>query len=599
MGSNKVIIGTNDLKSWCIKNDKKGLLEEWDYSRNGVMSPEKVSYSSSKKVWWKCSLGHEWDCTVGSRTTGRPSGCPYCSSPPKRILIGFNDFESWCIKNGKDHLLKEWNAEKNTDFTPKEISFGCGKKVWWKCDRGHEWRVSPNNRVQGTGCPICSRTQTSFPEQAIAYYLSKSFRVLQRHREKGYEIDVLLEDYNIGIEYDGLFYHSTTTAKREQEKDLFYYKKGINLIHIKESEEKSGIEDNLIYYIPTKSDYLDDSFNIMIYSLMQYLQRITGVQTCKDINIIRDELIIRKQYASFIKDSSVASVFPEFVPEWDVEKNNGMTPDSFPANANTKVWWKCEKGHSWKAGISSRNRKLGCPYCAGQKTIAGVNDLESWCNANMPELLAEWDYEKNTIKPSEISKTSNKKVWWKCSKGHEWEAVIANRSHGTRCPYCFTGNDTIQRKKSLADWCKENDQEYLLCEWNYEKNGSITPETVSKASHKIVWWKCSKGHEWKAQIKSRTYNHGCPYCSGTNKKAQVGINDLATWCRGNGKLYILNEWDYDANEGLRPEMFTFGSHKRINWKCEKGHKWSAVIKERTKYRGNMCPECKNDSDSSF
>ena len=337
---------------------------------------------------------------------------------------------------------------------------------------------------------------------------------------------------------------------------------------------------------------LDDSFNEMLRNLILYLESITGVKAYKDIDIIRDELAIREQYASIIRNGSVAAKFPELVPEWDVQKNKGMTPDNFSANSHTKVWWKCNNGHSWQADISSRNRKLGCPYCAGQKTLAGENDLESWCIQNMPELLSEWDYSKNRMTPSEISKTSNKKVWWKCSKDHEWEAVIANRVHGTRCPFCYTGNNNVRGRISFSDWCKQNGQEHILDEWDYNKNGDITPETVSKASHMIVWWICSEGHEWRAQIKSRTYNHGCPYCSGTYKKAQVGVNDLATWCKLNDKQYILDEWDYDSNGELKPEMFTFGSHKRIQWKCSKGHKWSAVIKERTKYRGNMCPKCK-------
>ena len=587
----KTLEGYNDFKTWCISNGQDNLLDEWDYQKNEI-KPSQISPKNHKKVWWRCSLGHEWESTIGSRTANRPSGCPYCSKPPKKILVGFNDFETWCIKNDKGHLLKEWNYERNTEFTPKEITFGCGKRVWWKCSKGHEWCVSPSNRVQGTGCPICSRTQTSFPEQAIAYYLSKSFNVLQRYREKGFEIDIYLEDYNIGIEYDGLFYHGKDNSKREKEKNSFYAERGLRLVRVKESKDMCGIEDNTIYYILGKSNYIDDSFNGMLYSLAQYIEDITGVPTYKDINIFRDELAIREHYASIIKESSVAAVYPELIPEWDVIKNNGMTPDNFSANAHTKVWWKCEKGHNWQADISGRSRKLGCPYCAGQRTIAGENDLESWCKENMPELLDEWDYEKNTIKPSEISKTSNKKVWWKCSEGHEWQAVIANRVHGTRCPYCFTGHESIWRKKTLAAWCKENGQEQLLSEWNYEKNGSTTPETVSKGSHNKVWWRCPEGHEWEAQVKSRTYNHGCPYCSGTYKKVQAGINDLVTWCGENNKQYILDEWDYDANGSLNPDMFTFGSHKRINWKCAKGHRWSAAIKDRTKFKGNMCPECR-------
>ena len=583
--------GFNDFKTWCLTNGRQDLLNEWDYEKNDI-APTEISPMNNRKVWWKCSLGHEWDSSIGSRTRERFTGCPFCSNPPKRVLVGFNDFETWCVKNGKEFLLEEWNTERNGNLSPKDITYGSGKRVWWKCNRGHEWYVSIGNRVYGTNCPVCSRTQTSFPEQAIAYYLSKSFSILQRYRIKGFEIDVYLEDYNIGIEYDGLFYHTGKKSQREKNKNTFYAEKGLKLVHVKESKSKSGIEDNILYYVLGKANYLDNSFNKMLVSLVEFLERLTGVKTDKDIDIIRDELSIREQYASIIKSTSVAAIFPEIVPEWDIEKNNGMTPDNFSANAHTKVWWKCKNGHSWQAEIASRNRGVGCPYCAGQRTIAGENDLESWCNENNPELLSEWDYVKNQFLPSEISKTSNKKAWWKCSEGHEWEAVIANRVHGTRCPYCFTGNDTIRQKQSFADWCRDNGQETLLSEWNYEKNGSATPETVAKASHRIVWWKCSEGHEWEAQIKSRTYNHGCPYCSKTYKRTQVGINDLVTWCKENDKQNILDEWDYDTNEGLKPEMFTFGSHKRINWKCAKGHQWSAVIKERTKFRGNMCPECR-------
>ena len=141
-------------------------------------------------------------------------------------------------------------------------------------------------------------------------------------------------------------------------------------------------------------------------------------------------------------------------------------------------------------------------------------------------------------------------------------------------------------------WCEMNNQDNLLKEWNYDKNDDRTPDNCSFGSHLKVWWKCSEGHEWEAVIKSRTYNHGCPYCSRTYKKVLLGQNDLVTWCNNNEKQYILREWDYNLNDGLKPEMFTFGSHKRISWKCCKGHTWSAVIKDRTKVQGNMCPECR-------
>ena len=122
----------------------------------------------------------------------------------------------------------------------------------------------------------------------------------------------------------------------------------------------------------------------------------------------------------------------------------------------------------------------------------------------------------------------------------------------------------------------------------------ITPQSVTYGSHTKVWWKCSKGHEWEAQIKSRRYNHGCPFCSGTNKKAIKGVNDLETWCRQNDREYILDEWDSLQNGNLTPDTVTWGSHKRLHWKCSKGHTWDAVVKERTKIRANQCPICRKN-----
>ena len=49
----------------------------------------------------------------------------------------------------------------------------------------------------------------------------------------------------------------------------------------------------------------------------------------------------------------------------------------------------------------------------------------------------EWDYEKNgDLRPEMVSVGSADKVWWKCSKGHEWQATIDSRNRGNGCPIC-------------------------------------------------------------------------------------------------------------------------------------------------------------------
>lgn len=116
--------------------------------------------------------------------------------------------------------------------------------------------------------------------------------------------------------------------------------------------------------------------------------------------------------------------------EWDYEKNKDLSPNSIAYASGIKVWWKCSNGHNYDAKVGNRvflNR--GCPYCSGNKILSGYNDFRTWCILHeRTDLLEEWNYEKNGIAPSQISPQNNKKVWWKCSLGHEWDSTVGSRT---------------------------------------------------------------------------------------------------------------------------------------------------------------------------
>ena len=124
----------------------------------------------------------------------------------------------------------------------------------------------------------------------------------------------------------------------------------------------------------------------------------------------------------------------ELMAEWDWEKNNelGFDPKTLTLGSDKKVWWICNKGHEWQASIGHRSRGRGCPYCSNKKVLSGYNDLQT---VN-PTLAKEWNYEKNNgLTPADVTPSNDKKVWWKCSKGHEWQATIGSRNRGSGCPY--------------------------------------------------------------------------------------------------------------------------------------------------------------------
>ena len=105
----------------------------------------------------------------------------------------------------------------------------------------------------------------------------------------------------------------------------------------------------------------------------------------------------------------------------------------------------------------------------------------------------------------------------------------------------------------------------LVSEWS-DKNLPLTPETITFGSNKKVWWKGTCGHEWQTSVKARSKGESCPICSGA--RVIAGINDLATL-----QPLLAQEWA-DKND-IQPTEVSVGSHKKVIWRCEKGHEWEA------------------------
>jgi len=72
----------------------------------------------------------------------------------------------------------------------------------------------------------------------------------------------------------------------------------------------------------------------------------------------------------------------------------------------------------------------------------------------------------------------------------------------------------------------------------------------------------------------------------------MGEINLWQFCVLNHKEYLENQWNLPENKGFDPERAGYASHKKIWWVCEKGHKWQAMISDRTK-KDAGCPYCAN------
>lgn len=189
-----------------------------------------------------------------------------------------------------------------------------------------------------------------------------------------------------------------------------------------------------------------------------------------------------------------------------------------------------------------------------------------------PHLVEEWDDELNI---AHFASGSSKKVKWKCKTNaeHKWATTVRHRAvNGSGCPYCR--GRLVLKEDSLGSKFP-----YLIKEWDDDRD----IYTFSVHSHKKVWWKCKKGHQWESIIKNRTRNGklgGCPYCSNQKIAKENSLGTLFP--------HLVPEWDD------KRDIFTFApkSSKKAMWKCEKGHRWKTSINHRTgKLSG--CPYCCN------
>lgn len=610
------------------------LAKEWHSEKNGHLYPIHVTPGSSKRVWWVCCRGHEWEASVASRVRG--SNCPYCSG---RKVCDDN-----CLFTINPKLSNEWHPTKNGGLLPTKVAPNSGRKVWWKCEKGHEWIATIANRnYNNSRCPFCSGKIAGKDNclAVIAPHLAKEWHPVKNRK----------------------FTPRNTTPNSSRK---------VWWICVNGHEWKTSVNDRRTYK--------------------------TGCPFCNNKRVC--------------SENSLSSVNSKLLKEWHYKKNAKLDPGKVLFNSSKKVWWICERNHEWTTSVISRVKGSKCPYCTNRK----VNSDN--CLGKVNSLLAkEWHPTKNGgLSPNDFTPGSGKKVWWKCQRGHEWQAVISSRNSGRRCPYCCGQTSSLElrvytelmtifevehRKKikrvecdvfikdlniaievdgsyyhlnkleedvlknsklsksgikvirvrekglgkiancdvllmknrididdikkllvsiqkccelkeekigkilqymSRTSWVNDRyfeslvymlpaptpgntfyDKRQMLCgEWDYNKNIEVTPHDVTVFSNIKVWWICKRGHGWKATVNSRSRGSGCPYCSGNkliNKKSLLHMYPN-----------VAKEWNYEKNGGNRPENVSAYSRISVWWKCKKKHVWKTSIGNRTGLKSN-CPYC--------
>lgn len=404
------------------------IAKEWHPTKNRNLTPHDVTAGTDKKAWFIClnNEEHEYEAYIKKKALNN-SGCPYCNN---RLVDETN-----CLSTTHPEIAKLWNIEKNS-LTPQEVTFGSHKEIYWNCEYGHIYKKQVCEMVRFSGINPCSEcnggNSTSFPEQAFYYYLNKIFsKVKNRHQififKEKYEVDIFIEDLNIGLEYDSEL-HDYSKIERDEEKNKLL---PLDLIRIRDKKcpDINAYNSIIFNYKVTKQNiFLNEIIDKVIkYIKNTYKLNKEQLENIKklNVNIERDRFLIYENYLWDKEQGSLQYTHPEISKQWHETENGNITPKQVSYGSDLKAVWQCEKdlNHIWSATVSSRTiSESGCPYCSGVKVLK-----EDSFGTNYPSLLKEWDWNKNKQNPFDLVSNSVIEVYWKNSNGDCWKERISKR----------------------------------------------------------------------------------------------------------------------------------------------------------------------------
>ncbi|HVU61029.1 MAG TPA: zinc-ribbon domain-containing protein, partial [Mycobacteriales bacterium] len=411
-------------------------------------------------------------------------------------------------------LAAQWHPTRNGGLTPTQVRPGSDGRVWWECAQGHEWQAAISSRSGGRGCPICRSQGWS----QVAFQI-------------GAELATLLPLGDL------------ETAPQTVRRDL-------------------GWEPDIVL---SGHQIAVDIDGRHWHNDAHYPGSLARDTRKKRAFEEADWALVR------VREAPLERLGPDDLVVSDLSDTKG-TVVALAHHLQVQFGLSVPKLAKYQAtdGLAAESvaDALIAKFQTARLVGRSLGDM-------YPNLLAEWHESLNgALDPASLYSHSERLAWWRCTHGHEWQAVVARRADGDGCPYC--SGKWIGYGNSLADLNPE-----LAAQWHPTRNEDLHPSDVRPGSGTKVWWLCANGHEWHAQINSRNRGSGCPSCR--IRRVEPGVT-LADW-----NPQLAAEWHPTRNGDLTPSDVRPKSSKKAWWQCSAGHEWETLISGRS--NGLGCPYC--------
>jgi hypothetical protein len=411
---------------------------------------------SGFSAMWECpkfncdkKCKHIYRAIIYSRTNSK-SGCPICAG--QKVCP--------CNSLAKKYptVAAEWDICRNGDLKPDQFAPFSHKQVYWLCNKSncvhlHSWCACISDRTKKQSqCPYCSGTKFCPCNSLAGQYPD------------------LVEEWDV-----------------QQNGELT-------------PEDVSPGSTQQIHWICKHSTCGHHKWSTAAFCRTG--SKATACPYCNG----------KKVCAC----SSLSQKFPHLALEWDYASNGDLKPNQVSVFSGKKIHWICDKAkcnheHRWVTAVSCRTRPpegTNCPYCSGKKLCPCTSLAGKY-----PELVAEWDYERNAdLQPEDVAAGSSQPIHWMCRKSscshmHRWITTPGHRTtSNSGCPYCW-GRNVCPCNSFAARFPS------LLEEWDYQKNVDLDPHQIAPFSAKRAYWQCAKcQHSWNTTVCHRSAGQGCPKC---------------------------------------------------------------------------------------
>lgn len=333
------------------------LVRFWHPTANGDLRPENVVAGSDSDVTWTCDYGHQYEMLVLARTR-KGRGCPVCSN--HRLDPSVNAFSLT-----HPSAAATWHPDRNGDLTPDDFVFGSSREMWWRCENGHDFKMTIYYRCRRDKCKYCARKlahpMTSFavthPQAASRWHPTRNGTVLASDVLAGTRKKYwfLCEEMNHHYEAPVL-----TQARGH----------GCNICTGRVVDEQNSMRTThpelaREFHPSANGSLTPDNTLAGTYKTIIWLcenghrwpatgkNRVkgTGCRYCTN-------------HSCWAGWNDMATTHPHLLSDWDWDNNGDLRPQELIAGTSTPIAWRCAAcNHRWSARGNDRARGAGCPEC--------------------------------------------------------------------------------------------------------------------------------------------------------------------------------------------------------------------------------------------